>query len=178
MANQTNRLLYAPGKGAFLRILWRASVSASTGNLVVLPSSTFEYNWDPGNEDMTEADSLGRYMPPTLEMNVVNVSLRQRHTPISLEALGIRSISFVDAVAIDIGGTTGLCDWCAHMSVGAYQRSNDQKTNVMTGFSLVGGAIQGRGVAIPQWAQAASGSGGIPNLAGYFRSNVALPTGL
>lgn len=177
MADQSRRLSYGVGKGGFLRILWRPTISATTGNLVVLPLSSCEIAWDPGLEDMTESDSVGRLMMPTLETCQINVSLRRRFDTVSLEALGVRLVSFVDAVAIDIG-TSGLVDWLAHMSVGPYTRGADQRSHIMEGFSLMGGAIQGRGVACPTWARATEGAGGIPNLAGYYRASVGLPTGL
>lgn len=177
MADQSRRLSYGVGKGGFLRILWRPSVSAVSGNLVVLPNSTYECMWDPGLEDMTESDSIGRLMMPTLETCQISVNLRKRFDSVSLEALGIRAVSFVDAVAID-HGASGMVDWFAHMSVGPYTRSADQRSHIMEGFTLTGGAIQGRGVACPSWALATSGGGGIPNLAGYFRTGVSLPTGL
>lgn len=174
MANQFNRLAYALGKGGFVRLLFKSSVSATTMNLIVLPHAVCAVENDPNLEDMTEGDSYGRYFAPTLEMNSIRVDLRRRQDPVSLDALGVRGISFVDAVFVDIG-TTGTGDLYWHMGVGPYSRGGPQSSKIEEGFTLMGGSRVGSGIALPTYMQA---SGTIPLLTGYVRTGVSVPSGL
>lgn len=177
MANQYNRLAYAVGHGAFARMLYRTSAAASSGILIAVPMSICQFSYDPMNEETTESDSFGRAFSPTVAMISLRVDLRRRLDPVSMDAMGIRSLSWVDAVAIDIGNS-GKCDVVYGMAVGPYERSADSKSIVMEGFTLLGGQMVARGITIPSWALTTLGSAGIPNLAGYVRTGVALPSGL
>lgn len=178
MADQAHRLSYALGKGGYLRLLWKATTAASTMELVVLPHGMYTIEADPMNEDVTESDSLGRYLPPTLESIIIRVNLRRRWTAttdvISLDALGVRALTFVDRVYLDIGNT-GRCDVIDHMSVGPYSRDSDQKGHVHEGFSLMGGYFSSRNIAIPA---SATSSGTVPATAFYVNTSVAVPSGL
>lgn len=174
MSVQTNRLTYTPGKGAYLRLLWKPTVTIDAAALVVLPSSSYTFEKDPGLTDMTEADSLGHYFAPTLANFMIRVDLRRRQGNMSLDALGIRGIQFVDCVGLDIGNS-GTCDIFYHMSVGPYNRDNPQLENIKEGFSLMGGQQASSGVAIPAYL---TNSGTIPDISAYLSAGASIPSGL
>lgn len=173
MANQFNRLNYVLGKGGFIRLIWKPNPLVETTSLVILPHSVYTFESDPGLEDMTEADSLGRYFAPSLANYMIRVDLRRRQTVMSLDALGIRGINFVDRVLLDIG-TTGTCDIIDHMAVGPYNRNHPQTQHVQEGFSLQGGQLTASGIAIPTYALSA---GTIPDISAYSATG-SVPTGL
>jgi hypothetical protein len=172
MAIQTNRLSYVLGKGGFLRIAWKPSQAAEAAILAVLPNSMCEYGFDPQNEDLTESDSLGRYMGQTVPMNSIRVDMRRRGANVSLDALGVRAVSLADCVIVDIG-SSGLCDIYVHMTVAPFNRTSPQLSSIREGFSLEGGLLVQSGVAIPTWAQTA----GLPATSGYTKT-VTIPSGL
>ncbi len=175
MPDQTLRRSYVTAKGGFGRFLWKPTFASSSFNLVALPTSVINAERDPNNIDMTEADSIGMYEAPTLERNQVSIDLRRRVDPISLDALGIRFLTFLDFFILDIG-LTGMCDIWAHMTVGPYRRSQDQKVHITEGFSLTGGAQIFANVALPTWALPATGGSGVPLINGYVKSGVSVPS--
>lgn len=174
MANQFNRLNYVTGKGGFLRLIFKPSALSETATLVVLPNKAYTWENDPRLENMTEADSLGNYYAPTVYDNIIRVDLRRRQDPMSLDALGIRAMSLIDRVVIDIG-TTGKCHVIDHMAVGPYNFNAAQLQNIEEGFALMGGAWVGANIALPAYAQAA---GVIPDISAYYVTGGSVPSGL
>lgn len=170
MANQTNRLGYVAGKGGFVRIAWKPNPAAEGAILVVLPNASMDNANDPRLEDLTEGDSFGSYMAATVEMNSIRVDLRRRGANTNLDALGLRAATLADLVIVDIGNS-GLCDIYVHMTVGPYNRGNQQQSAVREGFSLEGGQKVASGVPIPAWATTT----GLPALSGYTKS-VTIPS--
>lgn len=174
MADQSLRLSYTPSKGGMLRLLFKPTALANSGTLIVLPNAMCTVEFDPRNEEMTEGDSYGAYLPPTLQMNMIRVDLRRRQGNVSLDALGVRALSFVDAVFVDLG-PSGYGDEFWHMSVGPYNRGAPQMQNISEGFSLMGGLLVNKGIAVPTHFQNATAQ---PALGGYIKTNVSMPSGL
>lgn len=175
MSSQINRIAYVPGKGGFLRILWKPSIASESTSLVVLPSSTYTWEYDPKLENMTEADSLGELFLPTLASMVCRVDLRRRYDPMSLDALGLtRGVGFIEAYCVDVGNS-GKGYVVYHAAVGPYNFQNPQIGHVTEGFSLMGGQLQSGGaIAIPTNFQLGST---FPNIGAYVGTG-SLPSGL
>lgn len=172
MADQSNRFSKVLGQGAFLRLLFRVSHVDTSLSLVVLPASNMLYDNFPNEMLMTEATGKGECYGMGTESHSIRVDLRRRRDPVSVDALGIRT-NYFDAVVMDIGNT-GYCHVIRGMWRGPYSLGTQQLQHSREMFSLRGGWMYARNVAIPVWAQAAVD---LPLTGGYTRYGISFPSG-
>lgn len=177
MANQVNRLSRVLGKGSYLRLLFReiassASGPATTGTLIVLPAAGFQYTFEPNSVLMSEAKFGGDYFAPTTASHMIQVDLRRRSDPVSIDALGIMT-SYFDAVVLEIGDSE-RCHVFRGMTRGPYSLGGMATSHMREMFSLRGGCRLEANVELPAWART---TGTIPATAGYTRTGVAIPAG-